>query len=191
MALNEQTVLMIMGVVIVYFLFIRKPSSESFREYLDAPSVAPSPSASVVMAAPVVPELPKTVPKIATEPEGLPAAGDFASTSDNLTLNVSLTDPVNARFAKQMGEAKPKLTSSDLLPGYSNDKWFDNPNVGVRVEDANLLADAVTKVGVDTVGQTRKNPAYDIRGTIPCPKFVVSPWNNSTIEPDINLKSLY
>jgi hypothetical protein len=86
------------------------------------------------------------------------------------------------------------LTSKDLLPpipGKEDKKWFENPDVGIRIEEANLLSDAVQKVGVDTVGQTRKNPSYDIRGTVPCPKFQISPWNNSTTEPDYNLKSLY
>lgn len=83
------------------------------------------------------------------------------------------------------------LTTLDLLPGKTNEKWFENPDVGIKIEEANLLSDAVQKVGVDTVGQTRKNPSYDIRGTVPCPKFQISPWNNSTTEPDYNLKSLY
>ena len=86
------------------------------------------------------------------------------------------------------------LTTQDLLPGVEDKKdkkWFENPDVGIKIEEANLLSDAVQKVGVDTVGQTRKNPSYDIRGTVPCPKFQISPWNNSTTEPDYNLKSLY
>lgn len=83
------------------------------------------------------------------------------------------------------------VTSKDLLPGKSDKNWFENPDVGIKIEDANLLSDAIQKVGVDTVGQTRKNPSYDIRGTVPCPKFQISPWNNSTTEPDYNLKSLY
>ena len=110
---------------------------------------------------------------------------DYGEASNtNYTLNVK-DNPI---------EVKPKedkLSSSDLLPGKSEQKWFENPDVGIKIEDANLLSDAVQKVGVDTVGQTRKNPSYDIRGTVPCPKFQISPWNNSTTEPDYNLKSLY
>ena len=102
----------------------------------------------------------------------------------NYTLGVK-DNPMDVK--KEEG----KLTSGDLLPGKSNEKWFENPDVGIKIEDANLLSDAVQKVGVDTVGQTRKNPSYDIRGTVPCPKFQISPWNNSTTEPDYNLKSLY
>ena len=102
----------------------------------------------------------------------------------NYTLNVK-DNPMDVK------KQEDKLTSSDLLPGKSDHKWFENPDVGIKIEDANLLSDAVQKVGVDTVGQTRKNPSYDIRGTVPCPKFQISPWNNSTTEPDYNLKSLY
>ena len=104
------------------------------------------------------------------------------ATSTNYTLNDNTNEQKNSQ---------QKLTSNDLLPGKSNADWFENPDVGVKIEDANLLADAIQKVGVDTVGQTRKNPSYDIRGTVPCPKFQISPWNNSTTEPDYNLKSLY
>jgi hypothetical protein len=95
----------------------------------------------------------------------------------------------NERESENMKQKK--LNSNDLLPAKSDQKWFENPDVGIKIEDANLLSDAVQKVGVDTVGQTRKNPSYDIRGTVPCPKFQISPWNNSTTEPDYNLKSLY
>ena len=45
-------------------------------------------------------------------------------------------------------------------------------------------------IGVNTVGQSLKNASYDIRGTIANPKFAVSPWNNSTYEPDTNIKPL-
>jgi hypothetical protein len=106
------------------------------------------------------------------------------ATSVNYTLNVK-DNPMDVKTKQD------KLSSSDLLPGKSDQKWFENPDVGIKIEDANLLSDAVQKVGVDTVGQTRKNPSYDIRGTVPCPKFQISPWNNSTTEPDYNLKSLY
>ena len=108
--------------------------------------------------------------------------------NNNYTLGVK-DNPMDVK------KQEPTLTSNDLLPPVEEKKegkkWFENPDVGIKIEDANLLSDAVQKVGVDTVGQTRKNPSYDIRGTVPCPKFQISPWNNSTTEPDYNLKSLY
>ena len=115
----------------------------------------------------------------------------YAGNVDNFNLGVDINDPVNNKFALQAPKDKPKLLSGDLLPGKSTNTWFDTPDVGVKLEDANLLSDATQKVGIDTVGQTRKNASYDIRGTVPCPKFVVSPWNNSTYEPDMNIRPLY
>ncbi len=35
-----------------------------------------------------------------------------------------------------------------------------------------------------------KNASYDIRGAVAVPKFSISPFNNSTIEPDYNIKPL-
>ena len=114
----------------------------------------------------------------------------FPGLIGNYNLGIDINDPINQKFLAQAPKDKPKLNSADLLPGKPTEKWFETPDVGIKVEDAYLLSDATQKVGIDTVGQTRKNPSYDIRGTVPCPKFVVSPWNNSTYEPDMNLKSL-
>ena len=58
------------------------------------------------------------------------------------------------------------------------------------VEDANLVTTDRYIIGVNTVGQSLKNPSYDLRSAPACPKFVVSPFLNSTIEPDFNIKSL-
>jgi hypothetical protein len=115
---------------------------------------------------------------------------NFASDyGQGFNLGVNVLDKSLSKYTSQAPVQKPNMTSSDLLPKMSED-WFENPSVGIKVDDANLLADALFKVGVNTVGQTRKNPAYDIRGTIANPKFSVSPWNNSTYEPDNNIKPL-
>lgn len=82
--------------------------------------------------------------------------------------------------------------SSDYLPQDVNDEWFetDFSNAKYQVDDDKLINTDKYVVGINTVGQSLKNPSYDIRGTIPNPKVTVSPWNQSTIEPDFNLKSL-
>ena len=54
-----------------------------------------------------------------------------------------------------------KRKKFEILPK-KNESWFETPSVGTKIDDANLLADALFKVGVDTVGSTRKNPSYDI-----------------------------
>lgn len=104
-------------------------------------------------------------------------------------LGVNVNDPSLSRFTSQSPPQKTPLISDDLLPK-KNESWFETPSVGVKVDDANLLADAIFKTGVDTVGSTRKNPSYDMRGNIANPKFPVSPWNNSSYEADNNLTGL-
>jgi len=130
--------------------------------------------------------------------KGSPSPAGFASNStvrsgadfgQGFSLGINSTDPALAKFTSQAPPQKTPLISDDLLPKKS-ENWFETPSVGTKIDDANLLADAIFKTGVDTVGSTRKNPSYDMRGNIPNPKFPVSPWNNSSYEPDNNLKGL-
>jgi hypothetical protein len=100
----------------------------------------------------------------------------------------SMPDP---KFNKVMpSETRKNLQSGDLLPVDENDSWFQVPNSKFNLMQAVDLELAETKIGTDTVGQSRKNATYDLRAAPPCPKFVVSPWQNSTIEPDYNTKPL-
>ena len=85
-----------------------------------------------------------------------------------------------------------KYDARDFLPKEINDEWFDTDfsQAKFNINDDILINTERYVIGVNTVGQSLKNASYDIRGTIPNPKFTVSPWNNSTYEPDFNLKSL-
>lgn len=100
----------------------------------------------------------------------------------------NLPDP---KFHKVMpAETRQALQSSDLLPIDENKDWFQVPNKEFNLMQAVDLEVPEIKIGVDTVGQSRKNATYDLRAAPPCPKFVVSPWSNSTIDPDYNTKPL-
>lgn len=85
-----------------------------------------------------------------------------------------------------------KYNAKDYLPQEINNKWFDTDfsQAQHNINDGNLINPDRFVIGINTVGQSLKNASYDIRGTIPNPKFSVSPWNNSTFEPDYNLKPL-
>jgi hypothetical protein len=80
----------------------------------------------------------------------------------------------------------------DFLPKEINTEWFDTDFSQAKhnISDDKLINTEKYVIGINTVGQSLKNPTYDIRGTIPNPKYAISPWNNSTYEPDYNLKSL-
>jgi hypothetical protein len=97
----------------------------------------------------------------------------------------------DAKFKKVMPpETRKTLASSDLLPVEANKDWFQVPNPTFNLLQAVDLEIPEIKIGIDTVGQSRKNATYDLRAAPPNPKFVVSPWSNSTIEPDYNTKPL-
>jgi len=131
--------------------------------------------------------------------KGSPSPAGFSSNTTNVgyaadygqgyNLGINSKDPALSKFLSQAPPQKTPLISDDLLPKKS-ENWFETPSVGTRIDDANLLADAIFKTGVDTIGSTRKNPSYDMRGNIANPKFPVSPWNNSSYEPDNNLRGL-
>jgi len=86
-----------------------------------------------------------------------------------------------------------EYNSSQYLPKEVNDEWFetDFTQAKYNLNDDKLINTNRYIIGVNTVGQSLKNPSYDIRGTIPNPKYTVSPWHNSTYEPDTNIKPLY
>ena len=85
---------------------------------------------------------------------------------------------------------KDQLTPSELLPGNGNSQWSKvNPSAQGELGDQNFL-DAGYHTGVNTVGQTLRNANYQIRSEPPNPQMKVSPWLQSTIEPDTNRKPL-
>lgn len=85
-----------------------------------------------------------------------------------------------------------KYDAKDFLPKELNDKWFDTDfsQAKYNVNDDKLINTDRYVIGINTVGQSLKNASYDMRGTVANPKFTVSPWNNSTYEPDFNIKPL-
>lgn len=75
------------------------------------------------------------------------------------------------------------------LPQEVNDDWFELIPEAISVKNRHLIN--ITKpIGVNTIGSSKANASYDLRGAPSCPKFVTSPWLNSSIEPDNNLKPL-
>ena len=79
---------------------------------------------------------------------------------------------------------QPVANQSDLLPKDQNSQWAAlNPVGGNSINMPDLLQ-AGYHVGLDTIGQTLKNPNYQLRSDPIIEKKDVGPWMNSTIEPD-------
>ena len=85
---------------------------------------------------------------------------------------------------------KDQLAPEDLLPSDPNSTWAQvNPAGQGEVGAQNFLT-AGYHVGVNTVGQTLRNANQSLRSDPPNPQVKVSPWNQTTIEPDTNRRGL-
>jgi hypothetical protein len=75
---------------------------------------------------------------------------------------------------------------SDLLPKDSNSQWSAlNPNTmnGGDILMPDLLQ-AGYHIGLDTIGQSLRNPNLQLRSDPVIQKSDIGPWHQSTIEPD-------
>ena len=79
------------------------------------------------------------------------------------------------------------FNSGSLLPAQQTD-WFEVHN-NVNVKNSHLI-NVYRPVGANTVAGSLRNASWDFRGDIANPKYVVSPWMQSTISPDHNIKGL-
>ena len=114
--------------------------------------------------------------------------------------NVKATDPVNlpgqgAGIKKDVGSCTPQkpLDPSDLLPTKQADEIAkfnsENPQGDGILKGVNYL-DSGFHAGVNTIGQSLRNANLNLREEPPNPRVAVSPWLNSTIDPDLSRKPL-
>tara|TARA_R110002074_G_scaffold121611_1_gene256010 strand:- start:3134 stop:3637 length:504 start_codon:yes stop_codon:yes gene_type:complete len=117
--------------------------------------------------------------------------------SQDLTLPQSLENDVASPYSGsvapevEVGQNKPQLTASELLPqdNASNEWAKANPIGSGSLKDTQFLQ-AGHHYGVNTVGQTLRNANMQLRSEPPNPQTKVSPWLQSTIDPDVNRKAL-
>jgi hypothetical protein len=100
----------------------------------------------------------------------------------------------NFTFKRQKFVLKPEQNIQDefnvdnYLPQQVEKDWFDvEPVETTKQIKGNNLINPKVFIGVNTVASSRRNASHDLRGDVPAPKVVVSPWLQSTIEPDTNL----
>jgi hypothetical protein len=81
---------------------------------------------------------------------------------------------------------KEQLTAEELLPQDNSSLWAQvNPSGEGSLKDRNFLQSGY-HIGINTVGQTLRNANLQLRSEPPCPQIRVSPWIQSTIEPDVS-----
>jgi hypothetical protein len=117
-------------------------------------------------------------------------AGDIdkffiSGNSENATENKEFypADFVSDKLASYI----PKKLDEGLLPVEEKD-WFEDVTP-TKIKNRHLI-NIYRPVGVNTISTSLKNPSLDLRGAPANPKQVISPFLNSSIEPDHNIKGL-
>jgi hypothetical protein len=97
---------------------------------------------------------------------------------------------MNASKKPQDCYPREQLNPVDLLPQDTNSQWAQvNPTGAGDIQGKNFLS-AGALIGVNTVGQSLRNANYQLRSEPANPQVNVSPWQQSTIEPDLNRRPL-
>lgn len=103
--------------------------------------------------------------------------------------------PQNVDFPTQQQPTqcfpRDRLTADDLLPRDAANSQFSqvNPAGQGDVDGANFLT-AGNKIGINSVGTSLRNANQQLRSEPPNPQVQVSPWMQTTIQPDLNRKPL-
>ena len=99
-----------------------------------------------------------------------------------------------SQFARYSGVGNKDLSPEELfntaryLPQETNNDWFEVPHDPVSIKNRHLIQ--ITRpTSVDSICTSLKYGSHDLRGNEPCPKMIVSPWGNSSVEPDYNIRS--
>ena len=93
--------------------------------------------------------------------------------------------PVKKEPTKEGFTTKKVNNPNELLPHDANKEWETyNPMTHNNPQSSGLLS-AGHHIGLDTVGQTMKNANLQLRSDPVIEKKSIGPWNQSTIEPDM------
>jgi hypothetical protein len=112
---------------------------------------------------------------------GVPMPVDDSSVYNQL-------DSVAASASSSIGippncSGQANINPADLLPKDNNSSWNMKPMGSGDFLGVNLL-NAGYLIGVDTIGSSLRNANLQVRSEPPNPQLQVSPWMNTTIEPD-------
>ncbi len=197
LSVDSRTVLMIavVAVVILGGAYLLNPSytrrllgmSEGFTDAVDAPTLSEAANykmneASMNVDGKTQEEKEKQNPNVATTG---PAKEGYADLSD-------FEGPSQFGNAEAPAGCYPRdqLTPSELLPKDPNSIWAQQNPMGTGSLKGKNFLSAGALIGVNPVGQSLRNANYQLRSEPPNPQVPVSVFNQTTIEPDVNRRTL-
>jgi hypothetical protein len=188
---NSRTILLIAAVVLVLYVVMNKRNTMNVKERYQSGKDDSTTISSEISLDDSEGKASKPIQKVVPRENSQPMKGSAVSESPVLNPNIQVNEmstypgPFEGCFPKQK-----ELSPEDLLPRDMNTKWAQvNPSGQGMLMDRNFL-EAGHHVGVNTVGQTLRNANYSLRSEIPNPQIKVSPWQQSTIDPDVGRKPL-
>lgn len=162
--------------------------------------VVPNAGSVTVPSLPVMPEMPIQLPvQLPVQlPSDLPTTLPLPQESPQQVVAGTPEDVVGGSFDhlnwdglgdRQLQGALSKqyqdLTGEDLLPHNDIAQFAEvYPNGVGQMQNKNFLH-AGHHVGINTVGQSLKNPNYQLRSEPANPQAQVSPWLQSSFQPDL------
>lgn len=118
--------------------------------------------------------------------------GDPLNSNENsaFTPNSDSNDLFAAYSGKPRKELsdEEKFNASAMLPQEERQDWFEDVTPQ-KIKNRHLI-NIYRPIGVNTVITSRKNGSLDLRGNPVNPKTFVSPFLNSSIEPDVNARGI-
>lgn len=204
---NLRLLLIVGGIAVVFYFLHRYYSAQEDEEYLDVdregfesnPNESSAPGEAVEDGQyDIQEEEPNNVEQVnmnqgnveqEQEPD-VSAAEAWGMNEKPRAINYLSQDGVAPGQVPNECYPKDTLKSSDLLPGDVNSVWAQvNPMGTGALGDANLINSGY-HIGINTVGQTLRNANYQLRSEPQNPQTPVSPWNQTTMEPDINRRPM-
>jgi len=118
--------------------------------------------------------------------------GDPLNANEN--ANYTPSNDSDALYASYAGQPRKELSdeekfnASALLPKEERQDWFEDVTPQ-KIKNRHLI-NIYRPIGINTVITSRKNGSLDLRGNPVNPKTFVSPFLNSSIEPDVNARGI-
>ena len=85
---------------------------------------------------------------------------------------------------------RDQLTPGELLPKDPNSIWAQQNPMGTGSLKGKNFLSAGALIGINTVGQSLRNANYQLRSEPPNPQVPVSVFYQTTIDPDVNRRTL-
>lgn len=128
-------------------------------------------------------------PHVAAAP--VPSAKTTEQFADYASVGEELGPVPMAGAQKPQGcYPRQQMNPVELLPHDGSSAWAaSNPTGAGDLQGKNFLS-AGALIGVNTVGQSLRNANLQLRPEPANPQVGVSPWNQSTIEPDLQRRPL-